>query len=211
DADGWQPAFPKAEGWQAALQKGPGGRPVVALRQGGREVGQVPLKEKQAVTAFAVLPPPVFAVPVVALALEDEQRQPSLGLYNRRSGEQVRQLTGHLDTIRSLCFSADGRLLASAAEDQTVCVWSLTDLGKVLGQRGLLRGVAVEDGKGGKVEVVRVDDDEISPENRGLLAKGDIIEGLVEGDKLRPLASARDFYAALSWIKPGKVRLKRGG
>ena len=59
---------------------------------------------------------------------------PTLALYNGMTGERVRQLSGHTGTIRSLAFSEDGRFLVSAADDRTVCVWSLTDLDQILGK-----------------------------------------------------------------------------
>jgi WD40 repeat protein len=196
---GWKSVLPELGGWQTRRED-----QAVSVWQDGKKVGAVPLKEKQAVTALALLPPPAFKVPILALALEDEQRQPSLSLYNGKSGEQLRQLTGHLDSIRSLCFSADGRLLASAADDQTVSLWGLTDLGKVLGQRGLLRGVAVDsDGRGG-LNVVRIDAEELQPENRGLLEKGDAITGIVQDGKRTLLATPKAFYSALSHVAPGK-------
>ena len=39
----------------------------------------------------------------------------------------------------------------------------------------------------------------------GKLAKDDVIEGTVEGTKLRSLTLARDFYEAIAAVKPGKT------
>jgi WD40 repeat protein len=46
------------------------------------------------------------------------------------TGQQLRQLTAHSALIRAVAFSDDGQLLASVADDDTVCVWWLADLAK---------------------------------------------------------------------------------
>src|SRR5262249_22277843 len=138
----------------------------------------------------------------LALAYRDEFQLPQLRLYNARTGEPVRQFTGHLAAITSLAFSADGRLLVSAAEDQTVCVWSLDGLDKVWGQRGQIRGLAVRDGKmKNTVEVSHVAED--SPA-RDKLKPGEVLEELTAGDgKPQGLTSALTFYRAVWLQKPG--------
>jgi WD40 repeat protein len=211
----WKPFFPQPGGWDADVQTPAGQPPVLTLRQGERQITRITLRPNQTVTAFAWLPPTSpLSLPLVALAVEGEQHQPTLALYNGATGEQVRQLTGHAGTIRSLCFAADGKLLASTAEDQTTSLWSLTDLGSLLGQRGLLRGVTVEPDKAtGKLIIARLDEDDLTAANRNLLKKGDIIEGWQENGKPRSFTSAREFYSAVSWRKPGPLELqvKRGG
>src|SRR5262249_35110355 len=120
---GWKLAGPAADGWSAAAVEGE--RAAVAVWHKGEKKGQVTLTARQ-VDALALLPPrQALPEPVLALAYRDEFQLPQLRLYNARTGEPVRQFTGHLAAITSLAFSADGRLLVSAAEDQTVCVWSL--------------------------------------------------------------------------------------
>src|SRR5205807_7932843 len=132
DQTGWTIDALDVGDWQASLlsaEKDAGGRTVrqaVILRKGNEERRRVTLKRLHEVTHFAVLSPVGPAtVPILALAFIDELKQPYLFLYNTETGEQIRQYTGHTDPIRSLAFSSDGRLLASAADDQTVCVWSL--------------------------------------------------------------------------------------
>src|SRR5207249_7783357 len=163
------------------------------------------------ITDFALFAPrPPLNTPILAVASHD-LGQPMLQLYHGKTGEQIRQLTSHGDPISCLAFSADGRLLASVAEDQTVCVWSLTNLDHILGKRGLLPGLAVKDQKG-DVVVGKIHDD--SPA-RGNLAVGEIIEGLVENGKPHAFKSPGDFYFAVAKIKPGtqgtlRVRGKDG-
>ncbi len=121
-------------------------------------------------------------------------------LYNAETGQQIRQYTGHTDPIRSLAFSSDGRLLASAADDQTVCVWSLTSLPKHIGQRALIPGLAIKE-EDGKLTVGKIDED--SPAGKKI-EKGDVVEGLVENNQLRKLKSPHEFYEAVSQRKPGQ-------
>src|SRR5262249_25512889 len=98
--------------------------------------------------------------PLLAVAYADEA-VPGLGLYDAETGEQIRELTGHLASITSLVFSENGEFLASASLDQTVSVWDLRDVPALIGKRGTLRGVVVsekgEPGKKQKLAVVQVE------------------------------------------------------
>jgi WD40 repeat protein len=207
DQTGWRIDAPEGGEWQASvvdLEKNARGRAIrqaVVLRQGGQERRRITLKQLYEVTSLAVLSPRGPAtVPILALAFLDDHKQPYLFLYNAETGEQVRQYTGHTDPIRSLAFSSDGRLLGSAADDQTVCVWSLTSLPKHIGQRGLIPGLAIKD-EDGKLVIGKVDQD--SPAGTKV-ETGDIVEGLVENNEVRKLKSSVDFYEAVSQRKPGQ-------
>jgi WD40 repeat protein len=135
--------------------------------------------------------------------------EPALALYDAQTAQQVRELTGHIGVISSLAFSKDGTRLASCADDQTVAVWDLADLPRVMGRSGTLRGVFVVDRPGGKgLLVVRVEAGSSAVDK---LRSGQVVEGWLENGKLRRFESAREFYVALSEHQPGeKVTLRLG-
>src|SRR5262249_11288019 len=92
-----------------------------------------------------------------------------------------------------------------------VCVWSLTSLDQILGKHGLLPGVAVQE-KGGAVVVAVVEKGSPAAEE---LKVGNVIEGVVEGGKMRKLATPYAFYEAVDRYDPGsrvtlRVRGKKG-
>ena len=52
-------------------------------------------------------------------------------LWDVESGEKVKTLKDHIDAVFALAFSADGKWLASAAQDSSVKIWD-TDSGERL-------------------------------------------------------------------------------
>ena len=138
--------------------------------------------------------------PVLAVGWLDKNLQPLLGLFDVTSGVEVRSLAGHTAVVTSLAFSADGRLLASAAADQTVCLWSITSLGQVLGNAGKILNVRVGANNG-----VVIED---APTN-SLLRPRATIEGLVEAGQLRRLSTPAEFYVAMYEAKPGSTVVLR--
>jgi WD40 repeat protein len=52
--------------------------------------------------------------------------KPSIRIWDARSGEELRQLTGHRDRVWTLAFSSDGKFLASGSSDKTIRFWNIT-------------------------------------------------------------------------------------
>ena len=208
DAD-WQPETAAAQPWTVRVASPtapatPAAAPVPAvlrLERDGQLQRDIALEPGQQVTALAVLPPgEIVNVPLVAVATE-EMGRPQLLLYSGQTGDLLRQYNGHTERIRSLVASADGRLLLSAGDDQTVCVWSVTDLNSILGKRGRLAGVAVsQDDR--HVVVAQLPPD--SPAQKELQV-GDRLLGQVLEGKLQPWDSTFAFYDAVWQTEPGRT------
>jgi WD40 repeat protein len=183
---------------------------AVRVRRGEKTYPPVLLNDKEVVTAAALRPTGDAGPAMLAVAFTDRDNARTLILLRRPEDDTpFRYLIGHLQDVRQLAFSKTRPLLASVAEDQTVCVWGLTDLDKGVGQvRGL--GVADVDGKA----VVRAVEAGGDAAKAGL-AKGDELEAVGSpGGELRAVRSAVDFVFAVSARRPGdqlevKVKGKR--
>jgi WD40 repeat protein len=69
-------------------------------------------------------------------------------VVSAQDGTPLVELKGHTDKIRMLSFTADGSLLVSASEDQTVRLWSLPSgnaVGKPLSHKQVVQRVVVSD------------------------------------------------------------------
>jgi WD40 repeat protein len=209
--EGWKIDAPGLDGWgiegnarerdKLGKTTAPAGATVTTP---DGKVVRIRIPGSEDVTDYAFLPAmPPLNVPLVAIA-SHELDQPMLRLYNARTGEQVRQYTGHHYKISSIAFSADGRYLASVADDQTVCVFSLDKLEKwVLGVLGNLPETAFRD----QIVVKSVAADGPAA---GQLVAYDIIEGMVDDEnKLHRYSALRGLYNRLAQAKPGsKVNLQ---
>ncbi len=163
------------------------------LRPVERAGVQVP---EQITAAEVCASTPDFASPVLALAtLKDGE--PVLTLIDLKTGEVLRHLFGHTERIRSLAFSEGGRLLASAADDRTVSVWWLSDLGESTAGQGLIRDLEVRtEGVDADAKVI------VTHDKKSRFAAGSVIESVLEpvrGQQRQvPLATARKFYRYVS-------------
>jgi WD40 repeat protein/DNA-binding SARP family transcriptional activator len=62
---------------------------------------------------------------LLALQLQDSPNGSTVALVDATTGRTVHRLAGHEDQPRSLRFSTDGRLLASASRDGEIIVWDV--------------------------------------------------------------------------------------
>ena len=53
-------------------------------------------------------------------------RYNGVSLYNSNTGELKKTFTGHIGTVNSVSFSADGKTLATCSRDSTVILWDLS-------------------------------------------------------------------------------------
>lgn len=198
EVSGWTPVAPDTTGWRLVpTQKD--GRVDISLTDPQNRTTTLRAEDDEALqelTAHALCPPTdICPVPLLAVAAH-VRGEPRLVLYHAQTGEELRWLTGHSERIRSVAFSDDGKLLVSAAEDSTVCVWSLIDLAeKTLGRRGLFRGLTLHAGDGSLV---------VSASRDPQLRPGDRIEGIVSDGQVRRFEQAWEFYEYVNRRPPGE-------
>jgi WD40 repeat protein len=205
DIAGWTEQHQPAGSW--AVQVNPGAGPSSIAVRNADESKQVPIGAP--ITATALLQPaPPLSIPFVAVATFDNNASPELLLFDAASGKRLRRYLGHSGRIRSLAFSGDGRLLVSTSEDETVCIWSLTDLPQSLGQHGTLPFTPDID-KEGKITVRTLTAGDPSATQ---LEVGSVVTGLVEVNDFRPAKTLRELYEAAYATKPGQtITLRVGG
>ena len=139
-------------------------------------------------------------LPLLAVASQSKG-QPMLQIHAASSGKPIRRLTGHTERVRSLSFSADGKLLVSVGEEAAICVWDLRDLDKIVNQQGMISGLHLEDTAGG-VRVIEVGSAE------RILAKGDLLLGF-EKQSLVRISSKADFFERVWATSPGEKMVCR--
>lgn len=69
----------------------------------------------------------------IAMAGRAGVRSASLGIWDAASGKEMIPITGHARPATRLAFSSDGRFVATAALDGSVCLWT-TQTGKLVSQ-----------------------------------------------------------------------------
>lgn len=70
----------------------------------------------------------------IASALEEQNG--TITVWDATSGEELRSLTGHISTVRSLAFNHDGTRIASASKDHSVKLWDATSVREIRILRG---------------------------------------------------------------------------
>lgn len=201
--DGWQAAAADATGWSVTPEEGN----QLAVKGPEGVAFRFPIPAGSLVSAAAVCPKsPACSVPLVAVATH-QNGQPRLQILRGDTGEETRWCVGHTERIRSLSFSADGRMLVSAAADRSVAVWTVANLEKkVLGVYGRIVGLEVHN----EAEKVVVG---AAPASLPL-KKGDVIVSVRTDLGDFPAASAKEFYGNVQEQKPGtnvEVTITRGG
>ncbi len=197
---------PDLDGWSWTVDPD---RQGVRLRQGDKELPPIRLRGKgEEVTAVALRPPAAGMPGVLAVAYTERDSERTLVmLCDPAEGKPYRLLVGHLQDVRGLAFSASRPLLASVGDDQTACVWSLTDLDAATGE---VPGLRVGDGTGGRVVVRKVEPG--SAAARAGLAAGDVLEKVGPPGAAKPVGDASDFLLAVSTRRPGDaVEVTVGG
>lgn len=201
--DAWRLANADAAGWSADRSKSG----VLTLHRPDQPDLELKLDESHVVTAWAFCPQSAQCpAPLVAVATH-LRGQPLLQWYRGDTGEPVRWCVGHTGRIRSLSFSADGRMLLSVGEDRTVSLWTTTDLAtRSLGKHGRIPGLVVQ-----------------SQDQRNLVTAapadlpiqvGDELVAVVRGGEAIALRSAREFYQFVLGQRPGdtvSLSLRRKG
>jgi WD40 repeat protein len=188
---------PKPGDWSFSIDTD---RKGVTLRHGETKLRPVRLPGKRNVVTAVALRPSAGALPgVLAVAYRElDANRVLIMLCDPTNGKPYRMLVSHLQEVRQLAFSASRPLLASVADDQTVCVWSLVDIDRGVGQ---ISGLEVVDGE--KKVIVR----SVEPGGHAAkagLAAGDVMETVGSpGEAAKRIQDAVDFVRAISWHRPG--------
>lgn len=110
----------------------------------------------------------------------------------RLGGDEIRTLRGHSEKVGSVALSADGRLVLSASQDQTLRVWNVED-----GQERRL--LATLDGSHNVVAMNAAGTRAVSGSNTGTLRQWD----LAKGEELRTLIDGEDGISAVAMDPAG--------
>ena len=154
---------------------------------------------QELVTAHAVCSPHEKNPPLAAVATH-VQGEPFLHLYDSRTGQCLRMLQGHERRITDLAFSADGRLLLSAALDGTVRGWMIEDLSTAtIGKVGWLRGLFAET-VDSQLRVDRLEADSFAA--LAGVRQGDAISGLLSDGQFDSIPTSSEFYLRISQTPP---------
>ncbi len=153
--------------------------------------------------------------PIVAVAFLPYlgETQARLSLYDPKTGEELRRLNGHEQLITEIEFSRDDRHLTSVSADGMICVWSLSDLAKLVGRRGAIlntRWCVADDG----IVIASVEPTAGQSRSGGLQAGDRVIGFINDKRQLVKSTAPEDFFRGLSFARPGTdatVRVVREG
>jgi len=206
DLAGWRTVPARPGRWEAALHA-PGGRgPTrIAIVDPDGKRREITLSPFKRVTGHAICPR-TDRLPTALLAVAyDDRGQQGIDLYDAEAGIRLRRLSAHTEPIVDLAFSADGRMLASTAEDRTVSLWWMADLRETLvGRHGWLHGLEVRSPEG-KLTVAAVQP-AAQPALREGLRPGDVIRDVVDASgKTHRFPHRTEFFEFFWNTKPGET------
>ena len=205
---GWQDFNADQSTWQVVTGN-QDNRLLLEIRRDGGLVKTILLDKGDSLTAWTFCQPTaLFKEPLLAAAVLHEG-EPQLLLYSASTGEQLRHLSGHFDRIECLRFSRDGKLLVSAAQDNTICLWWLPDLPESLQAHGALRDLSVEVVEGKIV---------VKSDRPGRFSPGDLLSVIDrdpdKGPRALSFSSAWEFHGYVTEQKPGNrlsIEVTRAG
>jgi WD40 repeat protein len=174
-------------------------RKGVRVRRGRTDLPPVRLQGKEEIVTAAALRPGAPGQPgLLAVAYtERDANRTLIMLCDPASGKPYRLLVSHLQDVRDLAFSGSRSLLASVADDQTVCLWSLADVDRAVGQ---VPGLRV--GEAGNVVVRGVEPGSLAA--KAGLAEGDVLQKIgVPGGQAKSIKDAEDFQLTVAARRPG--------
>lgn len=207
----WRPASPEwqdhslqTQDWNITPGASGKGTLTLTVKAPQKAPQQIEVRSRANTSAETVLTAAAIApetegrpIPLLICALSTNLT-PELQVYDLRTGEQIRQFTGHTGMIRDLSVSKDGRLVASVADDHTLSVWSLTDIPHQFEKHGLLRE---------KNELLKVDhrDGKIIASNgmKGIPKDSEIRSVTIDG-KTIPFGDTKKLYNFFHGRKPGE-------
>jgi WD40 repeat protein/serine/threonine protein kinase len=107
----------------------PDGLGLLVVPEGGDQPWVVEAASGREVSTFQGHAAPVLAAAFrpdgTEVATTSTAKDPSVRVWDPRTGRQLRVLAGHEDDVDGVAFDRSGRLLATAARDDTARVWSV--------------------------------------------------------------------------------------
>lgn len=210
DQEGWTIDRPDPGDWRATHDLDEVKRVRFQVRRGDGEPKEIVLEKDEQLLQYALLPPTrQVDIPLLAVSFSVGGAY-ELHLFDGLTGARIRRFSGHVAPVRALAFSSDGRFLVSGGDDQSVFVWSLTNLDQHLGKHGTIRGLSLREEDGPRLQVAsKPNRDKLSKANREALdragiERGDTVEGRWIDDKLQPQKLASEYYDALWLLAPDK-------
>lgn len=215
DPAGWNPAPSEAKAKFTATKGKQKDRDTVVTKFPDNTGTTIVLPEKHEIKQIAVCPQTENHNPLVGVVTGSRSFAESiLRIFDAKTGQCLRQFSGHTDNITSLAFSDNGKLMASAGLDRTVRVWWMEDLKDHVNQSGFLNALKVQD-LNDVATVEKIDTEVAADDVKDQLKPGDVIDGFTTpAKKFIETPTAEHFYYYLSSVTPGQtveLKVRRNG